>query len=130
MTLDGIPARRASAASPASVSQQPDRPAATGLAVRVDEGVPGLARVAGSSQHWLPVVDDSRADPGFTRDVDEMGHPGTDSAPVLGESAEVGLVGDEDRVAKPQSRMRASRRGQRSSSRGWGRAGRSRRIAG
>ena len=72
------------------------------MTVGVDQGVPSLARVAGSPQHGLPVVDDPRAYPGLSRDVDEMGHPDPDSAPIFGESAEIGFVGHEDRMAQPE----------------------------
>ena len=49
----GRPARRSSAASPTSVSQQPTEPQRHGAAVRVDRHVPDLAAVAGGTGQRL-----------------------------------------------------------------------------
>src|SRR4029077_2105732 len=79
-----------------------DRAASAALSAGVHLEVPHLSRTAGCSDQRPPVDDQPAADADLTGDVDEMvdSHPG--SPGVLGEGAEVRLVGDEHRQARPE----------------------------
>ena len=128
--LAGIRAARASANSPASVSQHPVAPHRQRRAGGVDQGVPDLAGIAGRPEHRLAVVDDPGADAHLSRKVDEVANPDPGTPAVLGECAQVGLVGHRDPFRTPRARRPASIRGARCASPGWAPDGRIRPIAG
>ena len=106
----GRPARRSSAASPTSVSQQPIEPQRQARPVRVDRHVPDLAAVARDSGQRQRR---RRSAPPPTPYSPEMNSTSSDAdrgaTPKLDQRAEVGIVGDGDRDRqRPSARAEPS----------------------
>ena len=71
--------------------------AVAGLAGRVEAQVPDLAGVAARALEPPPAGDDAGTDADVAGDVDQVVDPDADAALVLGQGAEVGVVGERDR---------------------------------
>ena len=65
--------------------------------------MPDLAAVAGRAGQGPPVDDDAAADADLARDVDDVVGAERRAAARLGQGAEVGLVGDDDRHLRRQA---------------------------
>ena len=81
-----------------------DRAAAAGRAVRVEGDVADLAAVAGGPGERPAVHHQPAADAHLAGEVEDVVDADGGAAPVLGEHAEVRLVGDRDRDARPERR--------------------------
>ena len=69
---------------------------------RVERDVPDLAAVAGRAGQLVAADDHAGTDADAARDVDEVVDPDAHAAVVLGERAEVGVVGDRDGRAQAE----------------------------
>ena len=63
----------------------------------IDEGVTGLAGVASRTESGIAAEDHADPDPDLAGDEEQVGDARPDTATMLAEGAEVGLVGDGDR---------------------------------
>ncbi len=88
--------------APTSVSQQPRLPQWQGRPSWVEAQVPDLAGVAADSLQLQATADHAGADADVAGDVDQVVDADADPAPVLGESTEVGVVGQRDRDVDAQ----------------------------
>ena len=90
--------------APTSVSQQPRLPQWHGRPLGVEAQVADLAGVAAGALEAVAAGDDARTDADVAGDVDELVGADARAAGVLGQRAEVGVVGQGHRDVEPQRR--------------------------
>ena len=103
-----MPAARAIASWPTSVSTQPRLPQAHAAPARVDRDVPELAAEPVRAAEEPAAEDDAAADADLAEDADEVVDPDGGARPVLGERREVRLVLDVYREPEPRLELAAT----------------------